>query len=114
LLVAHVRTEEDVCYLPLNEAGPDAAARRQAMADHGDIRRAIGAASLQPAGSAPWWRAVTVALTTSMDHLDREESGFLADCLLRMTADQRRMLGRQWMVLAAARTQIEGGKPQAR
>lgn len=114
LLVAHFRTEEDVCYLPMTEAGPDAAGRRQAMADHGDIRRAIGAASLQPAGSAPWWRAVTVALTTSMDHLDREESGFLADCLPRMTPDQRRTLGRQWMVLAAARTQIESGEPQAR
>ena len=94
--------------------GPDAAGRRQAMADHGDIRRAISAASLQPAGSASWWRAVTVALTTSMDHLDREESGFLAGCLPRMTPDQRRMLGRQWMVLAAARTQIESGEPQAR
>jgi Hemerythrin HHE cation binding domain len=114
LLVAHFRTEEDVCYLPINEASPDAAGRRQAMADHGDIRRAIDAASLQPAGSAPWWRAVTVALTTSMDHLDREESGFLADCLPRMTPDQRRMLGRQWMVLAAARRQIESGEPQAR
>ena len=49
-----------------------------------------------------------------MDHLDREESGFLAGCLPRMTPDQRRMLGRQWMVLAAARTQIESGEPQTR
>lgn len=113
LLMAHFRTEEDVCYLPMAkaaadaaaDAGADAAGQRQAMADHSDIRRAIAAAALQPAGSAPWWRAVTVALTTSMDHLDREESGFLADCLSRMTPDQRRMLGRQWMVLAAARTQ---------
>ena len=105
LLVAHFRTEEEVCYLPMTEPGADATGRRQAIADHVDIRHAIGEASVQPAGSAPWWRAVTVALTTSMDHLDREESGFMADCLPRMTPDQRRMLGRKWMMLAAARTQ---------
>ena len=31
--------------------------------------------------------------------------GVAADCLPRMTPDQRRMLGRKWMMLAAARTQ---------
>jgi hypothetical protein len=105
LLVAHFNTEEEVCYLPMTEADADAAGQRQAVADHADIRQDIRAASLQRPGSAPRWRAVTVALTTSMDHLDREESGFLADCPRRMTPNQRRTLGRQWTVLAAARTQ---------
>ena len=103
LLVTHFRAEEEVCYLPTAGAGPEPGGWRDAVADHGDIRDAIREATGHRPGTAPWWRAVTDALTTSMEHLDREENGFLADGLPSLTPDQRRMLGRQWAVLTAAR-----------
>jgi hypothetical protein len=86
-------------------AGPEATALRQeAIADHDDIREALGEASVHHVGSALWWRAVRAALAVSADHVDREERGVLADWQLRSTMSQRRELGRQWSAFIAAWT----------
>ena len=103
LLVAHFRAEEEICYLPMFGSGSGAAGpRHEAVADHDDIREAIGEASLQRPGSALWWHAVRAALAAGADHLDREESGVLADCRHRLTVSQRLALGQQWSVYTAA------------
>ena len=103
LLVAHFRAEEEICYLPMFGSGSGAAGRRhEAVADHDDIREAIGEASLQHPGSALWWRAVRGALAAGADHLDREESGVLAGCRHRLTMSQRLALGQQWSAYTAA------------
>lgn len=106
LLVAHFRAEEEICYLPMFGSGPSAAGpRHEAVADHDDIREAIGEASLQRPGSALWWRAVRAALAAGADHIDREERGVLAGCLHRLTMSQRLALGQQWSVFTAASAQ---------
>jgi hypothetical protein len=106
LLITHFQAEEEICYLPMFGPGPEAAERRhEAVADHDDIREAIGEASLQRPGSALWWHAVRAALSAVIDHLDREESGVLADCLSRLTMSQRLALGHQWVVFTAASAQ---------
>lgn len=102
LLEAHARAEEEICYLSMF-SGPQAAERRrEAIADHGDIREAVGEASLQRTGSALWWRAVRSALAATVDHFDREERGVLADYLPGLTITRRRELGRQWLAFTAA------------
>jgi hypothetical protein len=103
LLDAHTRAEEEICYLPMfgSRLGT-AALRQQAVADHDEIREAISEACLQPAGSRLWWGAVRAVLDTTAEHLDREENGPLADCLPRLTINQRRELGRQWSAFMAA------------
>jgi hypothetical protein len=74
LLVAHTRAEEETWYLPLFGTGPQVAERiRDSIADHDEIRGIIGAAAVQPAGSAAWWRTVRTVLTVSAEHLEPEE-----------------------------------------
>jgi hypothetical protein len=103
LLAAHFRAEEEICYLPMFGPGPQAAGqRREAVADHDDIREAVGEAGFQRVGSALWWRPVRYALAASAAHLDREEDGVLAGCLPRLTMNDRQALGRQWSVFTAA------------
>lgn len=103
LLVAHFEAEEEICYLPMFGPGPQAAGRRrEATADHDDIREAVREASLHRVGSARWWRAARAVLAASAEHLDREECGVLAGCLPRLTMSQRRALGRQWSAFTAA------------
>ena len=103
LMEAHAQAEEEICYLPMSGASPHAGEwRRAAVADHDDIREAIGEAALQPVGSALWWGAVRAALAVSADHLDREERAMLAGCLPRLTISQRLELGRQWLEFIAA------------
>lgn len=81
LLEAHTQAEEEICYLPMFGPGPQATERRrEAIADHDDIREAIREASLHRVGSALWWRPVRAVLAASAEHLDREERGVLADC----------------------------------
>lgn len=105
LLEAHARAEEEICYLSMFGPGAHAAERRrEAIADHDDIREAIGEASLQRTGSALWWRASGDALTVAAEHMEREERGVLADCLPRLTLTRRRELGRQWSAFLAAWT----------
>jgi hypothetical protein len=104
LLEAHTRAEEEICYLLVFGSGPGAAERRrEAIADHDDLREAISEASLQPAGSPPWWRAVSAALEATGSHLDREERA-VQDGLTGLTMSQRRGLGRQWSAFIAAWT----------
>ena len=101
LLEVHTRAEEEICFLPMSGPGPEAARRkRDAVADHEDIRAAVSEASLQPVGSAAWWRAAGAALAASAEHFEREERGVLACCSL--TPDQRLELGRQWTAFVAA------------
>lgn len=103
LLVAHFDAEEEICYLPMFGPGPQAAGRRrEAIADHDDIREAVREASLHRVGSARWWRAAMAVLAGSDEHLDREECGVLAEGLIRLTMSQRRALGRQWSAFTAA------------
>lgn len=110
VLAGHTRAEEEVCYLPMFGRLPGAAGiRREAIADHDDIREAIGEASLQRAGSAGWWRAVRAVVATSIDHLDREEADVLAGSLLRVTMTRRYELGRQWCAFIAA-TRRDAGR----
>jgi hypothetical protein len=104
LLEAHTRAEEEICYLPVFGSGQGAAERRrEAIADHDDLREAIREASLQPAGSPPWWRAVSAALEATASHLDREGRA-VQDGLTALTMSQRRSLGRQWSAFIAAWT----------
>jgi len=73
LLVVHTQAEEHICYLPMFRSGPRATERmREPVADHNDIREIIGEASMQPVGSARWWRAARTVLTVSAEHLERE------------------------------------------
>jgi Hemerythrin HHE cation binding domain len=103
LLVAHTHAEEEICYLPLLGCGPQAAGRmRDSVAEHDDIRRVISDASLLLVGSAPWWRAVSIVLAVSAEHLEREERDILPDCLSGLTMRRRKELGRQWCAFIAA------------
>lgn len=103
LLEAHIRAEEEICYLPMFGCQPHATERRrEAIADHDDIREAISETSLHRPGSVLWWRAVRAVLATTADHIDREERGPLAEVAL--TISRRRELGRQWSAFIAAWT----------
>lgn len=103
LLETHTRAEEEICYLPMFGSRPQSAERRRAaIADHDDIRAAIGEASLCLVGSAPWWRAVRAVVAITADHLHHEERGMLADCLPRLTMRRRYELGNQWCAFVAA------------
>lgn len=103
LLDTHTRAEEEICYLPMFGPGSSAGEwRRDAVADHDDIREAIGEALLQPVGSALWWGAARTALEVSAEHFDREERDMLASWLPRLTMARRLELGRQWLAFTAA------------
>jgi Hemerythrin HHE cation binding domain len=103
LLMVHTRAEEQICYLPIFGSGLRAAERmRDSVADHDDIREIIGEASMQPAGSTLWWRAVRTAVVVSAEHLEREERDILPACLLGLTMSRRKELGRQWCAFTAA------------
>jgi len=115
LLVAHFEAEEKICCLPVLRIAPDTAGpRREALADHDDIREAIREASLQRPGSAPWRRTVTDTLAGSMHHLRREENGILADRPPALTPGQRRLLGRQWSERTAPAKNEGGVMPTSR
>ncbi len=73
-----------------------------AIADHDDIREAISEAALQRVGSVAWWHAVRAVVTSSIEHIDREECDVLAESLLTVTITRRRELGRQWRAFIAA------------
>jgi hypothetical protein len=113
LLEAHTWAEEEICYLSMSESSPDPAEwRRAVIADHDDIREAVGEAALRPAGSALWWAAVSAALAINADHLDREERDILAGWLPRLTMSQRHELGHQWLAFVSAwRTGRRGALP---
>jgi hypothetical protein len=104
LLDSHTRAEEEICYLPMFGPGSHLGeGRRDAVADHDDIREAIEEALLQPVGSALWWGAARAALADSADHLNREERDMLVGWLPRLTMRRRLELGHQWLAYVAAR-----------
>ncbi len=105
LIQAHTLAEEEICYLPASRLGPHATAHaRELAADHDDIREAIAEAALQPAGSPPWWRAVTAVQAAIPLHLDQEERGVFASLRRQLTTGRRFELGRQWTDFTAAWT----------
>lgn len=112
LLEVHISAEEEICYLPMSRSRSHPAEWRQAaVADHDDIREAIGEAALQPAGSALWWAAVRSALAISAAQLDREERDMLGGWLPSLTMSQRLELGRQWLAFVSTwRLQVIEGK----
>lgn len=103
LLDRHTRAEEEICYLPMSGSGLAATGQlADARADHADIREAAAEARLQPAGSAPWWRAAGFALAACTGHLSHEESGVLAPFARRADPALRHTLGRQWLAFCTA------------
>jgi len=103
LLVAHTQAEEETCYLPLSGSEAQATGRmRDWIADHEDIRGIIGEATVQPVGSAPWWRTVRTVMAVSAEHLEHEEREVLPDCLPGLSMSRRKQLGRQWCAFMAA------------
>ncbi|MGH3246834.1 MAG: hemerythrin domain-containing protein [Trebonia sp.] len=103
LLQVHTRAEEEVCYLPMfGSAGLTAGRMREAVSCHEDMRDAISEASLQCAGSPPWWCAVQAVLAASAEHLDHEEYVIQSSWMPRLTMSRRWELGRQWSAFAAA------------
>jgi Hemerythrin HHE cation binding domain len=114
LLEAHTRAEEEICYLLMYDSTPDPAKwRRAAVADHDDIREALGEAALQPAGSAPWWAAARAVLAINAGHLDREERDILDCWLPRLTMSRRHELGHQWQAFVSAWRIGRRGTPPA-
>jgi hypothetical protein len=97
LLDAHIRAEEEICYLSGFGSGPQGFERmRHARACNDGIREAIGQARRQSVGSAPWWRAVRAVLAAVAEHIDSEQSRAIAGWMLSLTASRRRELGRTW------------------
>lgn len=113
LLEAHARAEEEICYQPMYGCQAHAAERRrEAIADHDDIREAISEARLRPAGSRLWWVAVSAVPAITIGHLDQEERGPLAAGLTRLAMSQRRELGRQYAGFVTAWTLDAVGPPE--
>lgn len=105
LLEAHAQAEEEICYLPMYGRHAHAAERRrEAVADHDDIREAITEARLRRPGSRLWWMSVSAVPALTVEHLDREERGPLAASLPRLATRQRRELGRQYAAFLTAWT----------
>jgi hypothetical protein len=104
LIDLHTQAEEEICYLAMFGTSRAGLAQVQAsIADHDDIREALGEARLQPVGSDRWWTAVKAALSTWVEQIDREERGVLADFARQADRAQRGELGRQWSAFITAR-----------
>jgi hypothetical protein len=111
LLVAHTQAEEQTCYAYVPGAGLRATGRaagslatgrmRDPIAAHEDIREFIGAASRHPAGSAPWWHAVSTVIEVSTEHHEREERDILPRYVASLGLSRRKELGRQWCAFMA-------------
>jgi hypothetical protein len=103
LLVAHTQAEEETCYASIPGAKPQATGRmRDPVADHEDIRKIIGEASLHPVGSPPWWHAVSTVIEMSTEHHEREERDILPRYVKGLGLSRRKELGRQWCAFMAA------------
>jgi Hemerythrin HHE cation binding domain len=103
LLVVHTQAEEETCYLPLLGTGGQATERmRDLIADHEDIRGTIGAAVVQPVGSAAWWHTVRTVMAVSAEHLEHEERDVVPVWLAGLSMSRRKELGRRWCAFVAA------------
>lgn len=102
VLAAHLQAEQEICYLSMFGAGRHRE-WREAMADDDDVHYAICEAGLQRPGTAGWRRAVRAAAAAGTRHVERAQAGPLARWQSRLTASQRRELGRQWSAFIAAR-----------
>ena len=102
LLVAHTQAEEQTCYAYVPSPDPnDIWPMQDPLVVHDDIRKLIGEAARHPAGSAPWWRAVSTVIELSTEHHEREERGILPRYVARLSLSLRKELGRQWCAFMA-------------
>jgi hemerythrin superfamily protein len=97
LLIAHTQAEEETCYASIRVDGR----ARDPIADHEDIRKLIGEASLHPVGSAPWWHVVSTVIEISTEHHEREERDILPRYVKSLALSRRKELGRQWCAFMA-------------
>lgn len=104
LIELHIEAEEEICFLAMFGTSPAGQAQMQAaIAEHDDIREALGEARLQPVGSAGWWKATKDALSAWVEQIDQQERGVLADFARRAGRAERDALGRQWSAFITAR-----------
>jgi hypothetical protein len=114
LLSAHLDAAEEIAYPALTDNAicePGRAA--ELVADHGDIREALGEARIRPAGSAVWWLAVRAAVATAISHIDAIESGPLAVFRWEASPQIRETLGAQWVAFVTARACDADAFPEA-
>lgn len=107
----HVDAAEEIAYLPLAGATPEAAAAivRAAEAD-ADIRAAVGETQLSRPGSPTWQLAVQAACSAARSHIACVESDPLLHFQHRTALKVRRTLGRQWVAFMAARALDESAR----
>lgn len=98
LLDVHAVAEERIFYPALLRRGDDDAGEEtlDAIGDHNDIRDGIHEAARHPAGSDPWWAAVTKARESNTEHMGEEEDEGLADFRRNATPQLRARLGREF------------------
>lgn len=101
LLELHLDAAEEIAYPALFSG---LAHRPTAeIADHDDVREALGEARFHPAGSPLWWLDVQAARGAVISHLDTMESGPLAAFRWKSSPREREALGRRWLAFVIAR-----------
>jgi hypothetical protein len=100
----HIAAAEEIAYLALASAGPDAAvALVRATEANADLREAMEEARLSPAGLLTWRMAVQAACRAVQTHIAWVESGPLARYQRHTAPAARRATGRQWVFFMTAR-----------
>ncbi len=99
----HVVAAEEIAYLALTSADPDAAlAVAQVSEVNSDIREAMAEARLSRAGSRTWRMAVQAACLAAQAHIACEESDLLVRYRRHAAPAVRRVAGRQWVSFMTA------------
>ena len=108
-LELHAKAEEDLFYPALLKVGegeggkPSARAETlDAIADHNDIRDAVGEVAGHRAGSASWRKAVAGANHANGEHMDEEERQGLADFRRTATLKARHDLAVKFIAFEAS------------
>jgi hypothetical protein len=100
----HVDAAEEIAYLALASAGPDAAlAVMQASEANADICEAMEEARLCPTGSRAWHMAVQATCRAAQTHIACMESGPLIRYQRHTAPAVRRTLGHHWVFFMTAR-----------
>lgn len=106
MLERHTEAEEEICFPVLFGRGRHALALMEdAIADHHDVREAVGEARLLDAGSALWWRTVTDTRALCTEHFAGEERGLLAQVQNCLRPERSKTLARLWAVFVATRAE---------
>ncbi len=103
LLDVHAIAEEEIFYPQLLERGSDDAPEEtlDAIGDHNDIRDGVRDAAEHPAGSKPWWDAVTKTREANDEHMAEEEGEGLVNFRRHTAMDLREKLGREFRTFKA-------------